>query len=31
MRQIHNTSDEYQVVATTSLLENRIDETERRT
>ncbi|HEY0184922.1 MAG TPA: DNA starvation/stationary phase protection protein, partial [Rhodopila sp.] len=31
MRQVHNTCDEYNDVATTSLLEGWIDETERRT
>jgi starvation-inducible DNA-binding protein len=31
MRQVHNTCDEYHDVATTSLLEVWIDETERRT
>ncbi|MDL2409743.1 DNA starvation/stationary phase protection protein [Rhizobium calliandrae] len=31
MRQVHNTCDEYHDVATASLLENWIDETERRT
>src|SRR5271154_3954672 len=31
MRQVHNTCDEYGDVATASLLENWIDETERRT
>jgi starvation-inducible DNA-binding protein len=31
MRQVHNTCDEYRDVATASLLENWIDETERRT
>ena len=31
MRQVHNTRDEYHDVATASLLENWIDETERRT
>jgi starvation-inducible DNA-binding protein len=30
MRQVHNTCDEYGDVAMTSLLNNRIDETERR-
>jgi starvation-inducible DNA-binding protein len=31
LRQIHNMCDEYEDVATTSLIENWIDETERRT
>jgi hypothetical protein len=31
MQQVHNTCDEYHDVATASLLENWIDETERRT
>jgi len=31
MRQVHNTCDAYGDVATTSLIENWIDETERRT
>ena len=31
MRQVHNTCDEYHDVATASLLENWIDQAERRT